>query len=94
MDSIFLRDFDFDADVSYITYTTLGNTVKFGDLHTGNGYAAPASDRITLVTGGGNGPTNRMDAVAIATGGTSTDFGDLTVSKTVMSGSSNGHGGL
>ena len=82
------------TDVSYITYATTGNTVKFGDLHTGNGYAAPASDRITLVTGGGNGPTNRMDAVAIATGGTSTDFGDLNDSKTVMTGSSNGHGGL
>tara|TARA_R100000353_G_scaffold125703_1_gene89263 strand:- start:664 stop:1689 length:1026 start_codon:yes stop_codon:yes gene_type:complete len=84
------------TDVSYITYATTGNTVKFGDLHTGNGYAAPASDRITLVTGGGNagGNTNRMDAVAIATGGTSTDFGDLNDSKTVMTGSSNGHGGL
>ena len=85
------------TDVAYITYTTLGNTLKFGDLYAGNGYAAPASDRITLVTGGGNAPsnpTNRMDAVAISTGGTSVDFGDLTVSKTVMSGSSNGHGGL
>ena len=82
------------TDVAYITYTTLGNTTKFGDLHTGNGYQAPASDRITLVTGGGSGPTNRMDAVAISTGGKSVDFGDLTVSKTTMSGSSNGHGGL
>ena len=82
--------------VSYITYTTLGNTTKFGDLHTGNGYQAPASDRITLVTGGGNagGSNNRMDAVTIATGGKSVDFGDLTVSKTTMTGSSNGHGGL
>jgi len=82
------------TDVAYITYTTLGNTTKFGDLHTGNGYQAPASDRITLVTGGGSGPTNRMDAVAISTGGKSVDFGDLTVSKTTMTGSSNGHGGL
>ena len=82
------------TDVAFITYTTLGNTTKFGDLHTGNGYQAPASDRITLVTGGGSGPTNRMDAIAILTGGTSVDFGDLTVSKTTMSGSSNGHGGL
>ena len=80
--------------ISFITYATTGNTTQFGDLHTGNGYAAPASDRITLVTGGGGGPTNRMDAVAIATGGTSVDFGDLTVSKTTMTGSSNGHGGL
>ena len=85
------------TDVAYITYATTGNTTKFGDLHTGNSYQAPASDRITLVTGGGTSPSNptdRMDAVAIATGGTSTDFGNLTVSKTSMSGSSNGHGGL
>ena len=85
------------TDVTFITYTTLGNAVKFGDLHTGNSYQASASDRITLVTGGGTtpaNPTNRMDAIAIATGGTSTDFGDMTVSKNQMSGSSNGHGGL
>ena len=65
-------------------------------MHTGNGYQAPASDCITLVTGGGNagGSTNRMDAVAISTGGTSTDFGDLNETKTTMTGSSNGHGGL
>ena len=85
------------TDITFITYTTLGNAVKFGDLHTGNGYHIGASDRITLVTGGGTtpaSPTNRMDAIAITTGGTSTDFGDLTVSKNGMSGSSNGHGGL
>ena len=70
--------------------------MKFGDLASGNGYQAPVSDCITLVTGGGNagGSNNRMDSVSIATGGTSTDFGNLTVSKTSMSGSSNGHGGL
>tara|TARA_Y100000361_G_scaffold96470_1_gene86420 strand:+ start:174 stop:1193 length:1020 start_codon:yes stop_codon:yes gene_type:complete len=84
------------TDISYITYTTRGNTTKFGDLASGNGYQAPVCDRVTLVTGGGNagGSNNRMDAVAIATGGTATDFGDLTVTKTTMSGSSNGHGGL
>jgi len=85
------------TDITYITYASTGNAIKFGDLHTGNSYQAPASDRITLVTAGGttpSNPTNRMDAIAIATGGTSTDFGDLTVSKTGMCGSSNGHGGL
>jgi len=87
-------DAPYTTAISYITYATKGNSVKFGELHTANGYAAPVSDSITLVTGGGGGPTNRMDAVAIATGGTSVDFGDLTVSKTVMTGSSNGHGGL
>ena len=84
------------TDVAYITIATTGNTIKFGDLASGNGYQAPVSDCITLVTGGGNnrGSNNRMDAVAIATGGLATDFGDLNVSKSVMTGSSNGHGGL
>ena len=84
------------TNIAYIEYATLGNTTKFGDLTTGNGYQAPASDSLTLVTGGGNagGSNNRMDAVDISSGGASTDFGDLTVSKTTMSGSSNAHGGL
>ena len=83
--------------ISFITYATGGNSVKFGDLHTANAYAAPVSDSITLITGGGtspSNPTNRMDAINIATGGKSVDSGDLTVSKSVMTGSSNGHGGL
>ena len=82
------------TDITYITYATLGNTTKFGDLHTGLGYHAAVSDRITLVTGGGTPNINRMDAVKISAGGISTDFGDLTVSKTTMSGCSNAHGGL
>ena len=82
------------TDVSYITYATTGNTVNLEICTLEMDTQVPAGDRITLVTGGGNGPTNRMDAVAIATGGTSTDFGDLNDSKTVMTGSSNGHGGL
>ena len=50
--------------------------------------------RVDFIGGGGQGATNRMDAINIATGGTSVDSGDLTVSKTTMTGSSNGHGGL
>ena len=82
------------TEISYVTYATTGNTIKFGDLHTANSYAAAVSDSITMITGGGQGATNRMDAINIATGGTSVDSGDLTVSKTTMTGSSNGHGGL
>jgi hypothetical protein len=83
-----------ETDISYITIATLGNTVKFGDLHTAHSYAASVSDSITMVIAGGQGTTDRMDAIAILTGGTSVDFGNLTVSKTQMTGCSNGHGGL
>ena len=83
-----------ETDISYITIATKGNTTRFGDLHTAHSYAASASDSITMVIAGGQGTTDRMDAIAITTGGTSTDFGNLTVSKTQMTGCSNGHGGL
>ena len=82
------------TDISYITIATKGNTTKFGDLHTAHSYAASVSDSITMVIAGGQGTTDRMDAIAITTGGTSVDFGNLTVSKTQMTGCSNGHGGL
>ena len=85
---------DTTTDITFITFATKGNTSKFGDLHTAHSYAASASDCITLVTAGGQGTTDRMDAIAIATGGTSVDFGNLTVSKTQMTGCSNAHGGL
>ena len=82
------------TDISFITIATKGNTTKFGDLHTAHSYAASASDSLTMVIAGGQGTTDRMDAIAITTGGTSTDFGNLTVSKSQMTGCSNGHGGL
>ena len=83
-----------ETDISYITIATKGNTIKFGDLHTAHSYAASVSDPITMVIAGGQGTTDRMDAISILTGGTSVDFGNLTVSKTQMTGCSNGHGGL
>ena len=82
------------TDISFITIATKGNTTKFGDLHTAHSYAASVSDSITMVIAGGQGTTDRMDDIAIATGGTSVDFGNLTVSKTQMTGCSNAHGGL
>jgi len=82
------------TDISFITFASKGNAVKFGDLHTAHSYAASVSDPITMVIAGGQGSTDRMDAISILTGGTSVDFGNLTVSKTQMTGCSNGHGGL
>jgi len=82
------------TDISFITFASQGNAVKFGDLHTAHSYAASASDPITMVIAGGQGNTDRMDAIAILTGGTSVDFGNLNVSKSQLTGCSNGHGGL
>ena len=83
-----------ETDISFITIATKGNATKFGDLHTAHSYAASASDSITMVIAGGQGTTDRMDAISILNGGESVDFGNLTVSKTQMTGCSNGHGGL
>ena len=47
-----------------------------------------------MVIAGGQGTTDRMDDISITTGGTSVDFGNLTVSKSQMTGCSNAHGGL
>ena len=55
------------TDISYITIATKGNTTKFGDLHTAHSYAASVSDPITMVNAGGQGSTDRMDAIAITT---------------------------
>ena len=82
------------TDISYITIATKGNTTKFGDLHTAHSYAASVSDSVTMVIAGGQGTTDRMDDISILNGGISVDFGNLTVSKTQMTGCSNGHGGL
>jgi len=83
-----------ETDISYITIATKGNTTKFGDLHTAHSYAASVSDSVTMVIAGGQGTTDRMDDISILNGGISVDFGNLTVSKTQMTGCSNGHGGL
>jgi hypothetical protein len=67
--------------IQYITISTLGNSIDFGDLTTpkGGGTATSNSTRGIFI-GGVSGPsrTNTIEYVTIASTGNAQDFGDLT----------------
>ena len=67
--------------IQYITISTLGNSIDFGDLTTpkGSGTATSNSTRGIFI-GGFSGPsrTNTIEYVTIASTGNAQDFGDLT----------------
>ena len=77
--------------IDYITMSSTGNTLDFGDLTDGRRHAAAACNSTRGVFAGGNpnpGSTNLIDYITIATTGNAQDFGDLAVA------SSAGHQGL
>ena len=84
--------------IQYITISSLGNSVNFGNLTTGRStfLSSCASPTRALWGGGLIGPaaTNIIDYVTIQTQGNAVDFGDLTVARNYASGLSNAHGGL
>jgi len=71
--------------IDYITISTLGNAIDFGDLTDNREYLAmgPLSSRTRLVFAGGqsypspNDEMNLIDYVTIASTGDATNFGDL-----------------
>ena len=85
--------------IQYVTITTLGNTVDFGDRLVAKGQTAHMSSTIRGVFGGaGEKDTNVVDYVNIMTTGDAIDFGDLSANGSSgygwAAGASNGHGGL
>jgi len=79
----------------YITISTLGNAVDFGDLITANYYSAASSSSTRAICGGGGSPfTNTIEYIQILTTGDAVDFGDLTQKRRHLDACSNGHGGL
>ena len=87
--------------IEFVTIATTGNATDFGDLTQARGTFDATSSRTRGVFGGGridspadNTAVNTLDHVEIATTGNATDFGDLTVSRWVLSACSSGHGGL
>ena len=80
--------------------STLGNGVLFGDLPVSGdaraGRLGCSSVTRGITAGGGGSPAkdDSINYVSITTGGTATDFGDLTVARQYGAGCSNGHGGL
>jgi hypothetical protein len=83
--------------IEYITISTLGNSIDFGDLTAVRTIVSASSSPIRGVFAGGNiGPANlnTIDYVTIASTGNAIDFGDLLENTYTMGGTSNGHGGL
>lgn len=84
--------------IEYITISTLGNAIDFGDLtQARNLTAAAASPTRGCFSGGdlgGGTRTNTIDYVTIMTTGNAIDFGDLLENTYTIGGTSNGHGGL
>ena len=82
--------------IEYITISTTGNALDFGDLsQTRTSPAASASSTRGLFAGGFTPTvTNVIDYITIATTGNALDFGDLLYPPYSTSACSNGHGGL
>ena len=84
--------------VNYITISTTGDAVDFGDLTRANDYVSGLASSVRGVWCGGNNSSDAaqdtIDYVTISSTGNAFDFGDLNfVSHSGMS-CSNGHGGL
>ena len=75
---------------------TLGNAIDFGDSTASNSNSAGSSDCIRVAFAHGNNPSNtdKIDYINIATGGNAFDFGNLSLARNHLGGTSNGHGGL
>jgi len=82
--------------ISYISISSLGNSVNFGDRTVSKNQIASMSSGIRAVFGGaGAADTNVIDYVTISTTGNATDFGDLPVATWgYIAGCSDVNGGL
>lgn len=89
-----------DNTIDYITIATVGNATNFGNLTVARVFIAACSSTVLGLFAGGssiflsNTPVNTIDYVTIATVGNATNFGNLTVARSNISGCSNAHGGL
>ena len=74
--------------IDYITISTTGDALDFGDLTDVYYGAACTSDTTRAVTGGGRKAgtqVNNIEYFTMATTGNSSDFGDLTVTRVYFS---------
>ena len=84
--------------IEYVTISTLGNAVDFGDLVNSRKFGAALSSRTRGIWAGGNSPADAsydiIDYVEILTTGNAVDFGNLVSALTNTASCSNAHGGL
>ena len=80
--------------IDYVTISTFGNAVYFGDLTVKKAYNGATSNSIRGISAGGVPLTNVIDYITISTIGNAQDFGDLTSARYGVSALSDSHGGL
>jgi len=90
---------NYSSRIEFLTLSSQGDTVYFGDLTSGGGSnkQAAASPTRMVIGGGYTQPTpfvNTLEFIQIATTGDSVDFGDLTSVRRGRHNCSNNHGGL
>ena len=82
--------------IQYLTISTTGNSVNFGDLTAVNLGGAGVSSPTRFCRGGGAGSSyqDSIEYVEIATEGNAVDFGDIPDVRGYIAACSNAHGGL
>jgi hypothetical protein len=82
--------------IEYITIANTGNTTDFGDLTQGSQQGCGCSSSVRGVFGIGldSANTNVLNYITIASTGNATDFGDLIFAASLVSATSNAHGGI
>ena len=85
--------------IDYVTISSAGNAIDFGDLNSVRRANATYGDRTRGLTAGGinsptGGDTTAIDFVTFSSTGDSTDFGALTVSRSWLAGVNNATRGI
>ena len=81
--------------IDYVTISTTGNAIDFGDLYTNTGNASNSCASSTRgITGGGYPTSNVIQYITISSTGNSQDFGDLTQTRYYLSSLSNATRGI
>ena len=80
--------------IDYITISTTGNAIDFGDSTMTNRQGGALASRTRSLTAGTDTAGNTIDFVTISSTGNASDFGDLIGPASQNCACSNGHGGL
>ena len=82
--------------IDYITISSTGNALDFGDLFQTRSQSASCSSSTRGLFGGGYTPStvNTIDFITISSTGNASDFGDLSVARRVIAGCSSSTRGV
>ena len=84
----------YSSSIDFITISTLGNSVDFGDIAAARSGNPGLSSRTRAIIGAGYGPSNQIMFVTMASQGDATDFGDDVGTSNRATGLSNGTRGI